>query len=221
MNAAATAVVELYERAVGDVYGYLVRRCPNTAIAEDLTAETFLAAARAAHAGTELSVPWLIGTARHKLVDHWRREGRRREVLEDLADTIPAPVDPGDPVEVLHVHEILGRLTPHHRAALTLRYLDGLPVEQVASHLDRTVHATESLLMRAKASFRALAAGDQPGLPAAPPTPTTRHEPADARALRADVMQTGSAPAQVSPAATTPSPPDAHADGDQPRGADR
>jgi RNA polymerase sigma-70 factor (ECF subfamily) len=36
-----------------------------------------------------------------------------------------------------------------------LRYLDGLPVEQVAQHLDRSVHATESLLMRAKAAYRA------------------------------------------------------------------
>jgi RNA polymerase sigma-70 factor (ECF subfamily) len=157
--ATATAVVTLYERALGDVYGYLVRRCASAAIAEDLTAETFLAAARAADGGTELSVPWLIGTARHKLIDHWRREGRRRAALEELYDTgeLADPIDPGDPVEVLHVHDLLGRLTPSHRAALTLRYLDGLPVEQVATHLDRSVHATESLLMRAKAAYRALA----------------------------------------------------------------
>ncbi|MCB1002125.1 MAG: RNA polymerase sigma factor [Ilumatobacteraceae bacterium] len=151
-------VMELYERAVGDVYGYLVRRCPNAAIAEDLTAETFLAAARAAHLGTELSVPWLIGTARHKLVDHWRREGRQRAALEELYESSPEPVDPGDPVDVLHVHEVLARLTPHHRAALTLRYLDGLPVDQVATLLERSVHATESLLVRAKAAYRAVAA---------------------------------------------------------------
>lgn len=154
----ARTVMELYERAVGDVYGYLARRCPNAAIAEDLTAETFLAAARAAHLGTELSVPWLIGTARHKLVDHWRREGRQRAALEELYESSPEPVDPGDPVDALHVHEVLAHLTPHHRAALTLRYLDGLPVDQVATLLDRSVHATESLLVRAKAAYRAVAA---------------------------------------------------------------
>ena len=37
-----------------------------------------------------------------------------------------------------------------HRAALTLRYLDGLTVGEVARALDRTVHATEALLTRAK-----------------------------------------------------------------------
>jgi RNA polymerase sigma-70 factor (ECF subfamily) len=149
--------MELYEHAVADVYGYLVRRCASVAVAEDLTAETFLAATRALHERDEaLSVGWLIGTARHKLVDHWRREGRQRQALEELYEGSAAPIDSSDPVDVLHVHDVLSRLTPHHRAALTLRYLDGLPVEQVAVLLDRSLHATESLLMRAKAAYRAL-----------------------------------------------------------------
>jgi RNA polymerase sigma-70 factor (ECF subfamily) len=37
---------------------------------------------------------------------------------------------------------------------LTLRYLDGLPVADVAELLGRTVGATEVLLVRAKAAFR-------------------------------------------------------------------
>ncbi len=49
---------------------------------------------------------------------------------------------------------MLDALGPHHRAAPTLRYLDGLPVAQVAEHLGRTVHATEALLVRARAAFR-------------------------------------------------------------------
>jgi len=50
--------------------------------------------------------------------------------------------------------ETLAALGAHHRSALTLRYLDGLPVRDVAVHLDRTVGATEVLLVRAKAAFR-------------------------------------------------------------------
>ena len=46
------------------------------------------------------------------------------------------------------------RSAPHHRAALTLRYLDGLSVPEVAEHLGRTVHATEALLVRARVAFR-------------------------------------------------------------------
>jgi RNA polymerase sigma-70 factor (ECF subfamily) len=148
------AFLDLYERSLGDVYGYLARRCPNAATAEDLTAETFLAAARAARTGTELNVPWLIGTARHKLVDHWRREGRQRAALEDLYGGVAEPTDCGDPIDALEVQHVLEQLPTHHRAALTLRYLDGLPVPQVAELLQRSVHATESLLIRAKASYR-------------------------------------------------------------------
>ena len=40
------------------------------------------------------------------------------------------------------------------RAALTLRYLDGLPVAEVAACLGRSVHATETLLVRARAALR-------------------------------------------------------------------
>ena len=51
--------------------------------------------------------------------------------------------------------EALASLGVHHRSALTLRYLDGLPVREVADLLGRTVGATEVLLVRAKAAFRA------------------------------------------------------------------
>ena len=55
---------------------------------------------------------------------------------------------------VLARTDVLGRLGAHHRAALTLRYLDGLPVAEVADHLGRTLHATEALLVRARRAFR-------------------------------------------------------------------
>jgi RNA polymerase sigma-70 factor (ECF subfamily) len=37
-----------------------------------------------------------------------------------------------------------------------LRYVDDLPVADVATALDRTVRATEALLVRARRAFRAL-----------------------------------------------------------------
>ena len=64
-------------------------------------------------------------------------------------------------VDRIRAREVLGRLGAHHRAALTLRYLDGLPVPEVARHLDRTVHATEALLVRARAAFRRIYEGEE------------------------------------------------------------
>ena len=144
-------LLALYDVALPQVYGYLLRRCGDRAVAEDLTSEVFLAAV--AH-GDEVGLPWLIGTARHKLVDHWRRKAREERGLVDVG----LPDDTTDPwdaeLDVLSAREALARLGPHHRAALVLRHVDDLPVPQVAAHLGRTVHATEALLSRARTAFR-------------------------------------------------------------------
>jgi RNA polymerase sigma-70 factor (ECF subfamily) len=147
-------LLSIYDRALPEVYGYLLARCGQRAVAEDLTAETFLAAVRAeADGGGPTTVPWLIGTARHKLVDHWRRREREQRGLR-LIDG-DATEDPWDvELDALRAAEVLDRLTPAHRAALTLRYLDDLPVPQVAALLGRTLHATEALLVRARSAFR-------------------------------------------------------------------
>jgi RNA polymerase sigma-70 factor (ECF subfamily) len=52
------------------------------------------------------------------------------------------------------MYAALGRLNAFQRAALTLRYLDGLPVADVAGHLGRSLHATETLLARSRTALR-------------------------------------------------------------------
>ena len=153
---APTGLLDLYDVALPQVYGYLVARCGSAALAEDLTAETFLAAVDALRRGTvdDLSVGWLIGVARHKLVDHWRRLAREERSLHAVAGE-PTVDDPWDEhLDVLRARAVLDQLAPQHRAALTLRYLDGLTVPQVAACLRRSLHATEALLVRARAAFR-------------------------------------------------------------------
>jgi RNA polymerase sigma-70 factor, ECF subfamily len=151
------ALLQLYDAALPQVYGYLLSRCGQRALAEDLTAETFLAALDSCRRRPppQLSAAWLVGVARHKLVDHWRRAEREERGLRLLERQLPEPDDPiQERLDVLLAREVLGSLGPHHRAALTLRYLDGLPVGEVADHLGRTVHATEALLVRARSAFR-------------------------------------------------------------------
>ena len=152
-------LVALYDDALPDVYGYLVARCGSSALAEDLTSETFLAAVDAVRRDTvpELSVAWLIGVARNKLVDHWRRREREERMLRAVeAPAADAGIDEWDVnLDAMVAQATLAELGAHHRSALTLRYLDGLPVREVAGHLGRTVGATEVLLVRAKAAFRA------------------------------------------------------------------
>jgi RNA polymerase sigma-70 factor (ECF subfamily) len=152
-----SALLAMYDRAVPQVYGYLCMRTNSPVVAEDLTAETFLAAVQAIQRGSvpDLTVAWLIGVARHKLVDHWRRQAREESGLRLLKEDEIEEDDADLRFERTQARAVLASLGPHHRSALTLRYLDELSVPEVADHLGRTVHATEALLVRARNAFRA------------------------------------------------------------------
>ena len=152
-------LMRIYDAAVEEVYRYLRSRCGQRHLAEDLTADTFLAAVGQVqrHAVAEVTVAWLIGIARHKLMDHWRRTARRPEVLinSDVPDGDVGVDDSwSEVIDRQHVGVVMESLGPHHRSALVLRYFDGLPVPDVAVHLGRSIHATETLLVRARNQFR-------------------------------------------------------------------
>jgi RNA polymerase sigma-70 factor (ECF subfamily) len=152
-------LVAIYPQALPQVYGYLVQRCGSVVAAEDLTAETFMAAVEALERGMAptLTVAWLIGVARHKLVDYWRRADRERRNLGVAATSYYEVDDPWPAVvDVDAVHVALARLSAPHRAALTLRYLDGLSVAEVAEDVGRSLPATETLLARARAALRGI-----------------------------------------------------------------
>jgi RNA polymerase sigma-70 factor (ECF subfamily) len=150
-------VVAIYRVGLPQVYGYLLPRCGSAAVAEDLTAETFMAAVAAGRReeARELTVGWLVGVARHKLVDHWRRLAREERGLAAVERDQQAVEDPWPEVlDAQAAHWALLRLSAPQRLALTLRYLDGLSVPEVAKYLGRSVHATETLLARARAALR-------------------------------------------------------------------
>jgi RNA polymerase sigma-70 factor (ECF subfamily) len=158
---AGAALLALYDEALPEVYGYLLARCGRRAVAEDLTAETFLAALAACRRTPPPapSTGWLVGIARHKLVDHWRAAEREQRGLRAVVAVSHSESDPADDpwdarLDALLARQVLDAQTGIHRAALSLRYLDGLPVPDVARVLGRTVAATEALLVRARAAFR-------------------------------------------------------------------
>ena len=148
-----------YDEMLPQVYGYVLRRVRNRTDAEDLTAEAFMAAVTSIGRGQvdEVTPAWLIGIARHKLADHWRRAEREQRRLTAVVSN--EPIDANDAwdveLDLSDARDVLGGLGAHHRSALTLRYVDDLSVPAVAELLGRTVHATEALLVRARSAFRA------------------------------------------------------------------
>jgi RNA polymerase sigma-70 factor (ECF subfamily) len=150
-----------YERALPRVYGYLVHRCGgDRAVAEELTQQTFIDAVRQAKRfdGRSDPVTWLIAIARHKLADHYRglasdeRRHARLVVREIVASTEDRAWQRTDEREA--IVRALGALPALHRAVLVLHYADGLPVREVARQLGRSESGVESLLTRARESFR-------------------------------------------------------------------
>jgi RNA polymerase sigma-70 factor, ECF subfamily len=157
LPSASDPVLAIYRQALPQVYGYLLPRCGSAALAEDLTSETFLAAVNASRQGSlaEVSTAWLVGVARHKLVDHWRRHEREQRSLAAAEASVAEVDDPWDEwLDREAAYAVLAHLPIPQRAALILRYLDGLPVAAVAEHLGRTVHGTETLLARSRAALR-------------------------------------------------------------------
>lgn len=94
----------------------------------------------------------IFGWARAIAVREAVRVARQggRAIPAELAD-IPAP---GDPQLAADVRDVLRRLTPEHRAILTLRDLDGLDERQAGAILAIPAATVRSRLLRARRAFR-------------------------------------------------------------------
>lgn len=151
-----SAFRDWYDRTLPRVYRYLLSRCSgDAALAEDLTQQTYIEAIRRADRfdGRSDVVTWLCAIGRNKLVDHYRRAGRDARRHSELS-LMPGR-DAWHETETRDaVERALDHLAPDQRLALVFRYLDGLPVRDVAAALGRTESATESLLSRAREGFR-------------------------------------------------------------------
>lgn len=151
----AGAFRAFYEETLPSVYGYFLRRCGSSIVAEDLTQETYATALRTLEGGTspDNAAAWIVLVARRRLVDHWRRETAHRRRVEAMrvrpSAVVRAPDDPPDETIV----RALRCLSAIHRTVLVLRYVDDLKVGDVASLIRRSERATESLLVRARAAL--------------------------------------------------------------------
>ena len=150
--------VELYERTLDDVYRYASRLTGGDRIrADELVQETYLSVMRRLTRGDaiEPSLSYLLVACRSRFLDELRSDHRRRAREErSVARDDPTPIDHAH-LDAGSATTALASLSDDQRAALVLRYVDDLSVADVALHLDRSVRATESLLVRARTALRA------------------------------------------------------------------
>ena len=142
----------LVERRIGLVFAAARRRVGNAALAEDVTQAVFIilaGKARMIPPGTPLA-PWLYNVTRYTSANAMKMESRRqhheRKAASERATT--AGVDGIETREesqrlLLMLDEAMDRLGNRDRAAVLLRFFEGLSYEQVGASLDSSTHAAE------------------------------------------------------------------------------
>jgi RNA polymerase sigma-70 factor (ECF subfamily) len=148
----------LFERHERQVFGYLWRMTSDHALASDLCQETFLRAwQRFDRVSTyENPLGWLLRVATNLAINAQRGKRRLQLLTEPLDDeNEPAGGDPtGNVVDRELVAQILQSLAPRARAALVLREVYGLSLDEVARTVGSTTVATKKMLSRAREQFR-------------------------------------------------------------------
>jgi RNA polymerase sigma-70 factor, ECF subfamily len=139
-----------YDASIGAARRYAAQLCgADGALAEDVVHDVYVTLLAKARGGslTQASVGLVTTALRNRYFDVVRRaQANERHLRVVWSNPSVTDTSPGD--------DPTAGLPPHERAALVLRYVDGLSVPEVATELGLSVHATESLLMRAKTRAR-------------------------------------------------------------------
>ncbi len=171
----------LYGRYLPGVYRFLLARVGDAHLAEDLTSETFMVMVESVErvrADDELGfAAWLLGIARNKAGEHFRRQASRRWEGEASPswDEPSTYAEEGDPLGVVVARERWGevvaamrQLTEEQRTVILYRCVLGYETEDVSRMMGRQAGAIRALQFRALSSLARLlaAAGTNPSVPA-------------------------------------------------------
>jgi RNA polymerase sigma-70 factor, ECF subfamily len=161
------AVDSFGERFGAAVYRFAVARLGGERdVARDVVQTTFAKAlARLdSYRGEAALLTWLCSCCRNEVLMHRRRaqSGIRATTVEPtLLEAVPDATREANAEAVLldeerseRVHLTLDSLPEHYAQALEWKYVDQLPVETIAERLGLGLKAAESLLVRARRSFR-------------------------------------------------------------------
>ena len=158
------ATAEFVNRYGNHVYGYIRRRLiPHTEFMDDLVQEVFLAAWENLEKfrGESSLHSWLLGIARHKVEDHYRKRLREVEVPGEEEAPGREPVDPHNIQEAIEqqqaakkTEEVLAGLPEAYSIVLRWRYWEKRGLSEIAQKTGRTEKAIERLLARAREQFK-------------------------------------------------------------------
>jgi len=149
------AFARIYDAYVERVYRYIYFRVTDDAAAEDLTSQVFLKAWESLdryQIGSSPYIAWLYTIARNLVIDHYRTN-KETVNLEDAVHLTADGPSPDDEVqgrfELQAMRDALQFLTDEQQQVLILRFIAGLPTENVAEIMEKREGAIRALQMRA------------------------------------------------------------------------
>ena len=157
------ATAEFVAHCADWIYPFVRRRLvPRADLVEDLVQEIVFAAWQALRGfrGDADLRSWVMGIARHKLEDYYRKRIHEIEISEEDEDPPEPAVMPGfeQHLDSLALHKkvpkTLAMLPEAYTLALIWQYRDEKSIHEMAKLTGKTEKAMERLLARARESFR-------------------------------------------------------------------
>ncbi len=128
---------EFLQRAAGLVRGFARRKIVSGGVdPEDIVQETLLAIHLKRHTWRDEApmMPWLYAIARYKLIDAFRRRGRRVEIeIGEIAESVAA-AEP-ETVSDREIGRALATLTPGQRSVVAAICVDGRSISETGRSL--------------------------------------------------------------------------------------
>ncbi len=174
------AFAQFFDRQFPALFRFAMSRLGYDAdLAEDVVQATLIQATRklATFRGEAALFTWLCTFCRHEISAVFRRRKKHQleitgesDALEAALASLAAPDSDQPDAALRHddlrsrVRAALDRLPSHYGRALAWKYLEDLPVREIAARLDIGAKAAESLLTRARQAFRTMFSRDEGAL---------------------------------------------------------
>jgi RNA polymerase sigma-70 factor (ECF subfamily) len=147
------AFVELYRRRRDDVYRFAYALTRSRSFAQDATQEVFLQVLENAgrfDAAKGTARGWLLGCARHVVIDRLRKENRLSGEAPEQATAADHDLRLLNEQRLVRLHAAIAGLPLEYREALVLCELAELPYAEAAAVLGCPVGTVRSRLHRAR-----------------------------------------------------------------------
>ena len=156
------AIAKLYDLYAPKIQSFIYHRTSDPFVTEDLTGQVFLQMLEAMRGGkgwrTSFS-GWIYRIAHNLVVDYYRKRGQATYTSIDDAPTLSnGDSDPYQTAAAKLENDALLRainqLTEEQAQVITLRFLEGYSISEVAEMLNKTEGAIKALQFRGMASLR-------------------------------------------------------------------